>query len=98
MNSKRVGHTFTKRRAENTNQLQLQAENSGQAQGQWMNNSAAEQLIFDNLDNLKNGAINIEIPKGVGRIVNPDGTFTPATHARVVPSGSGVKTAYSFNP
>lgn len=28
------------------------------------------------------------------RIVHPDGTFSSATHAVLVPSGSGVKTAY----
>lgn len=98
MDGKRLGHTFTKHGAENTTQLELQATNSGIAQGQWIDNVAAEQIIFDNLNNLKNGAINVEIPNGVGRVINPDGTFSPATHARLVPSGSGVKTAYPLNP
>jgi RHS repeat-associated protein len=98
MDGKRLGHTFTKHGIENTNQLQLQAENSGIAQGQWIDNLAAEQIIFDNLGNLKNGAINVPIPEGVGRVINPDGTISPATHARLVPSGSGVKTAYPLNP
>lgn len=98
MDGKRLGHTFTKHGIENTNQLQLQAENSGLAQGQWIDKLAAEQIIFDNLGSLKNGAINVPIPEGVGRVINPNGTISPATHARLIPSGSGVKTAYPLNP
>jgi uncharacterized protein RhaS with RHS repeats len=94
MKGKRVGHTFDKHGSHNTHQLQMQAKNSGLAQGQWVDDAAAEKLIADNLDKLKQGTATIEIPLGVGRVVNPDGTFSPATHAVLVPSGSGVKTAF----
>lgn len=57
-------------------------------------NMEAETIIANNLDNLHNGTIDVEIPAGVGRVVNPNNTFSPATHARLVPSGSGVKTAF----
>ena len=94
LKGKRVGHTFSKHGSNNTIELQLQAKNSGKPQGQWINDSAAESIISENLDKLSQGAITIEIPTGIGRVVNPDGTFSPATHARLVPSGSGVKTAF----
>ena len=43
---------------------------------------------------MKNGAIEIPLPKGLGRVINPDLTVTEATHVLLVPSGTGVKTAY----
>lgn len=62
--------------------------------GRW----AAEDLIANQLNQLNNGAITIPIPEGLGRVINPDGTFSIATHARLVPSRSGVKTAYPLIP
>ena len=94
MKGKKLGHTFSKHGSQNTKQLTKQAEGSGSPQGQWIDNGAAEKIISDNLNNLSNGAITVPIPKGVGRVINPDGSYTPATHARLVPSSSGVKTAY----
>ncbi|WP_422350083.1 DUF6443 domain-containing protein [Flagellimonas sp.] len=94
MKGKTIKHTFTKHGSQNTDQLIKQAKGSGNPQGQWLDNVAAEDFIARNLDKTKNGSVTIEIPEGLGRVVNPDGTFTPATHARLVPSGSGVKTAY----
>lgn len=85
---RRVGHTFVKHGSHNTHELQLQARGSGRPQGQWIDDVRAEQLIGDNLGKLKNGSITVEIPEGIGRVVMPDGTFVPATHARNVPSGS----------
>ena len=94
MKGKRIGHTYSKHGSHNTDELLQQAKGSNSPQGQWIDDVAAEEYIFNNLDKLKNGAKTIELPKGLGRVVNPDGTFTPATHVRLVPSGSGVKTAY----
>lgn len=94
MVGKRVGHTFSKHGRHNTKELTLNAKNSGNAQGQWLVEEAAEELIADNLDKLKNGAVDVSIPSGVGRMIMPDGSFKPATKARLVPSGNGVKTAY----
>ncbi|WP_298760642.1 RHS repeat-associated core domain-containing protein [uncultured Psychroserpens sp.] len=94
MAGKRLGHTFTKHGSQNTNQLLQQANGSGLPVGQWLDNVAAESIIAKNLEKMKNGAITVPIPKGVGRVINPDGSFSVATHARLVPSGSGVKTAY----
>lgn len=94
MRGKTIKHTFSKHGSTNTEQLILQAKNSGKPQGQWLDDAAAEEFIANNLSKLQNGAKNIELPQGLGRVINPDGTFTNATHARLVPSGSGVKTAY----
>jgi RHS repeat-associated protein len=90
----RVGHTFSKHGSGNTAQLLKQAQGSGRAVGQWINDAAAENFIAKHLPELKTGAASFDLPEGVGRMVNPDGTFSPATRARLVPSGSGVKTAY----
>lgn len=74
----------------------MEAKNTGRSQGQWIDDIAAEKFIAKNLDKLKKGPITVELPTGLGRVVNPNGTFSPATHARLVPSGLGVKTAYPF--
>ncbi len=88
------GHTFDKHGSHNTHRLKMEAKNSRRSQGQWIDDIGAENFIAKNLDRTKNGTIMIELPKGLGRVVHPDGTFSPATHAILVPSGSGVKTAY----
>jgi hypothetical protein len=94
MAGRRLGHTFTKHGAENTAQLLKEAAGSGKPVGQWLDNARAEQFIADRLGQLKDGARTFDLPKGLGRVVNPDGTFSAATKARLVPSGSGVKTAF----
>jgi RHS repeat-associated protein len=94
MAGKRLGHTFSRHGSSNTDELLQRAAGSGQPQGQWLDEAAAERLIADHLDDLRHGAITIDLPPGVGRIIHPDGTFTSATKARLVPSRSGVKTAY----
>ncbi len=94
MKGKSIKHTFTKHGSHNTHQLKMQAKNSKMPQGQWINDVKAEKFIADNLGKLKNGPVTVELPKGLGRVINPDGTFSTATHVRLVPSSSGVKTAY----
>ncbi|MGH2667499.1 pre-toxin TG domain-containing protein, partial [Flavobacterium sp.] len=94
MVGKKVGHTFSKHGSNNTFELVQQAKGSNSPQGQWLNDAAAEEFISSHLADLKNGAENFDLPEGLGRVVNPDGTFTPATQARLVPSKSGVLTAY----
>jgi len=96
MAGRRLGHTFTKHGAENTAHLLKEAAGSGKPVGQWLDNAAAERFIAEHLDQLKNGARTFDLPEGLGRVVNPNGTFSAATQARLVPSGSGVKTAFPF--
>ena len=94
LKGKRVGHTFDKHGSHNTEQLTREAAGSGRPQSQWLDDAAAEQLIGKNLGNLNNGAITVPISEGMGRVIMPDGTHLKATHAQIVPSKSGVKTAY----
>jgi hypothetical protein len=91
---KRVGHTFSKHGSSSTEQLLKEAKGSGRPVGQWLDDVAAEEFIAERLPQLKAGAKSFDLPEGLGRMVNPDGSFSPATHARLVPSGSGVVTAY----
>jgi hypothetical protein len=95
MAGRRLGHTFTKHGSDNTYQLVQEATNSRKAVGQWIDNARAEKFIADRLDQLKNGAKTFDdLPEGVGRMIHPDGTATPATSARQIPSGNGVKSAF----
>ena len=96
MQGKRVGHTFTKHGSHNTYELTLEATNSGRPIGQWLDDVAAELFIADKLPELVQGAKSFDLPHGLGRQINPDGTFTPANRVTLVPSKTGVKTAYPF--
>ncbi|NJK83585.1 MAG: hypothetical protein HC912_06955 [Saprospiraceae bacterium] len=62
---------------------------------------ASEELISKHLDQLKQGARDIPIPdnmKSIGRIFeNGTGKILEPTHIRLVPSGSGVSTAFPIN-
>jgi RHS repeat-associated protein len=91
---KRYGHTWDKHGSHNTHELLMQAKLSGDPQGQWLKDAAVEEFIAERLHLLKNGAKTFELPPGLGRIIYPDGTVSPATIVRLVPSKSGVKTAY----
>ncbi|WP_233494472.1 RHS repeat-associated core domain-containing protein [Mesonia sp. K7] len=95
----KFGHTFVRHGEESTEFIINRAKGSGMAQGQFLNNQKAAQFILDNLDKTVNGAINVRIPKNFpARVVMPNGSFKQATHIRLVPSGSGVKTAYPIIP
>ncbi len=96
-----IGHTYTKHGSHNTKTLIYQAKNGTTPQGQWLDDLAAEDLISKHLDQLGQGARDIPIPdnmKGIGRIFeNGTGKILEPTHIRLVPSGSGVSTAYPIN-
>lgn len=98
MKDKTIGHAFKKHGSHNEKELKNIAKGSGIQQGQWLNDEEAEKLIASHLESLKSGAKIVSIPKGLGRIHNPDGTFTDATHAILVPRGSGVSTAFPCPP
>ena len=92
---KTFGHTFTTHGEDMTNFLIHRAKGSGMAQGQFLDNQKAAQFILDNMSKTTSGAVNVPVPKGFpARVIMPDGTFKAATHIRLVPGGSGVKTAY----
>ncbi len=96
MRGKRVGHTFTKHGRHNTHELTQEATNSGRPVGQWLDDAAAERFIAGKLADLSQGTRTFELPPGLGRQINPDGTDLPATRVTLVPSKTGVKTAYPF--
>ena len=72
----------------------MQAKYSGVALGQFLDDAAAEEFIASHLPGLTQGPRNFDSPSCLGRVINPDGTFTTANKIRIIPSGSGVKTAY----
>jgi hypothetical protein len=94
------GHAFKKhgQGSSITNSLKGTAAGTKKPQGQWLNNDSAASLLKDLRPTLSGPATTI-IPKGLGQVINPDGSITPATHAVVVPiPNSGYKTAYPFVP
>ena len=97
MKGKRIGHTFETHGSHNTEFLLTRDEGSGIAQGQWLDDVAAERFIADHLDELAGGAKTIDLHEGLGRRILSDGSMVPATKVRLVPSKSGVKTAYPTN-
>ena len=72
------------------------ASYSGRPVGQWLDDAAAEQFIASKLPELSQGAKTFDLPPGLGRQIDPDGTFSPANKVTLVPSKTGVKTAYPF--
>lgn len=90
----RVGHTFSKHGSHNTDELRLEATHSGRPVGQWLDDPAAERFIASKLPELTQGPKIFDLPPGIGRQINPDGSLAPATKAMLVPSNAGVKTAY----
>jgi len=101
MKGKKIGHTYTKHGSHNTKPLIYQAKNGNTPQGQWLDDLASENFISKHLDQLGQGARDIPIPddiKVIGRIFeNGTGKILEPTHIRLVPSGSGVTTAYPIN-
>ncbi|UBM60822.1 DUF6443 domain-containing protein [Marinilongibacter aquaticus] len=89
------GHTFTNHGANATNFIMNRARGSGIPSGQFLDDQVAARFILDNLGKTAQGAVSVPIPQGFpARMVMPDGAFRAATHVRIVPSGTGVKTAY----
>jgi RHS repeat-associated protein len=95
----KFGHTFARHGEDATSFLVNRAKGSGMAQGQFLDNQKAAKFIMDNVGKTTKGAVNIPIPKGFpARVIMPDGSFKAASHIRLIPGGSGVKTAYPLIP
>lgn len=101
MIGKKIGHTFSKHGSHNTKQLLYQSVNGTVPNGQWLDDVAAEDFIARHLDQLGQGTRDIPLPasvRGIGRVFkNGDGQIIEATHIRLVPSGTGVDTAFPIN-
>jgi hypothetical protein len=105
---KTFGHTFKKHGAglDKTKKLRDTANTpnaSGQkvSQGQWLDDNAAA-LFLKNLHPTISGDVSTPIPKGLGQVINPDGSIIPATHAVVIffknRPGYIFRTAFPFVP
>ncbi|MDT0544607.1 RHS repeat-associated core domain-containing protein, partial [Streptomyces lonegramiae] len=84
------GHSFSEHGAEPeiTRSLTDRARSTGTPQGQWLNNEKAFEFLKDHYD--PNGGVReVEIPKGMGQVIMPDGKIVEATHARLVPKPDG---------
>lgn len=90
------GHTFSEHGAgtKNTSSLTDRARSTGNPQGQWLDNDKALDFLKSQHD--PNGKVReVEIPKGMGQVIMPDGEIVEATHARLVPKPDGTyKTAF----
>ena len=94
---KQYGHGIDKHGAQNTEQLTIAAARSGKPKGQWLDNAEAAKFIDANAP--ASGQVLVPIPPGLGRVINPDGSMIPATHAIITRSTGGtIKTAFPKNP
>ena len=70
-------------------------------QGQWLSDVVAEDFIARHLSQLGQGTRDIPLPtsvSGIGRVFSGNsGKIVEATYIRLVPSGSGVSTAFPIN-
>lgn len=92
--TKKFGHTFSRHGAgdKNTNRLRGRAASTNQEQGQWLDNQKAAEFL-DSLGEVKE-VTEVNLPKGLGQIITPSGEIVEATKIRVVPSPTGIKTAF----
>ncbi|WP_276570661.1 polymorphic toxin-type HINT domain-containing protein, partial [Paenibacillus alvei] len=91
---KQFGHTFSTHGAgaKNTKSLTDRARSTGNNQGQWLNNEKASEFIYSK-GNLTE-ATTFDLPSGMGQVITPSGEIIKATKVIIVPSKTGVKTAY----
>ena len=91
---KKFGHTFNTHGsgAKNTKSLMDRARSTGNNQGQWLDNQKAAEFL-EALGNIKEPTT-VSIPEGIGQVITPTGEIVTATKAIVVPSATGIKTAY----
>jgi hypothetical protein len=91
----RFGHTFDEHGQDATKFLTYRAKATRKPNGQFLDDQAAARFTQDNLDKAKGGAVSLPLPRGFpARVINPDGSFSPARTIRLLPSQRGVKTAY----
>lgn len=94
---KQFGHTFNKHGAgqKNTKKLTDRARGEGDDQGQWLDNEqAANTLGTFQVD----GPASMRIPQGLGQVIKPDGSIVQSEWAVVVPSRTGLRSAYPVLP
>ncbi|MFY2562004.1 RHS repeat-associated core domain-containing protein [Corallococcus terminator] len=101
---KQFGHTFSKHGAgsKKAGKLLGTAKGTGRPQGQWTDDKKAAAFLSQVKVGGPNGraaATRVEIPKGLGEVIRPDGTTVSATHAKVIGNrAGGIRTAYPILP
>lgn len=96
---KTFGHAFTRHGKKNLKRLIDRARGEKTPQGLWTNDDEAAEIIKMNWMSLKEGENIIDIPKGLGKVIMPDGTIIEnITKALVIKNKKGatnlLNTAY----
>jgi hypothetical protein len=86
---KTFGHTFLKHGQNNFKKLQEVARQKNISQGIWKNDKEAAKLIEQNFNKLKVGENIIDLPKGLGQVIKPDGSVVEATKAIIIKNPDG---------
>jgi len=68
------------------------ARSTGDNQGQWLDNQKAADFL--NSKGEITEVTTLDLPAGMGQVITPTGEIIDATKVIVVPSASGIKTAY----
>jgi RHS repeat-associated protein len=91
---KQFGHTFSTHGAgaKNTKSLVDRARSTGNNQGQWLDNQKAAEFLYSKGEITE--VTTLDLPAGMGQVITPTGEIINATKVIVVPSASGIKTAY----
>ncbi|HEY0791533.1 MAG TPA: RHS repeat-associated core domain-containing protein [Chthoniobacterales bacterium] len=93
------GHTFETHGegSKTTANLQGRAAGTGDPQGQWLDNQQAADVLSQHYP--LSGPKQIDIPPGLGQVINPDGTTDPnVTRAQVVPKRDGtIRSAFPIS-
>ncbi|WP_405858120.1 DUF6531 domain-containing protein [Streptomyces sp. NBC_01515] len=90
------GHTFSEHGAgaKNTKSLTDRARNTGNSQGQWLDNDKALDFLKAQHDP-EGGVREVALPKGMGQVIMPNGEIVEANYVRLVPKPDGsYKTAF----
>ena len=90
---KQFGHTFTEHGAKRALQELIDRARALGPQGRWLENDKAAEYLSQFQGKLS-GPTTIPLPPGLGQIMNADGSVVPAVQAILVPSATGLKTAY----
>jgi RHS repeat-associated protein len=88
--TKTFGHTFTRHGQKQFKKLKGRAASTGQAQGHWLDDEGAAALMKNEYRPEATEPYEVAIPPGLGQVINPDGTTTAATVARLVPMRGGI--------
>ncbi len=90
---KQFGHTFTEHGSKRALQELADRARALGPQGRWVDNEEAAQFLSQ-FEGKLTGPTTVALPPGIGQIVNADGSVASAARATLVPSPTGLRTAY----